>query len=99
MKLRTTKQFSTTQVHLHASCPACHYNGSLGVILTRDIAFGTNQKYIYSHCPNCGHLWLKLNNIVASQTFSEPSGPFVTSVMEHPLVSLAIYEPRIRWLA
>lgn len=98
MKLNLAKQSYSKQLERQSKCPVCHYCDVVNLVLTKDIAFGTNQQYTYNQCPVCHHLWLESSNISESEKFSEPSEQFVTSIMQHPLVSLMIYEPRIRWI-
>ena len=80
-------------------CPVCHCAVLAERLLTCDIAFGTNNQYVYNHCPLCGHLWLVLNASLAGQKFVEPSEKFVIAVMEHPVISNMIYKPRLAWLS
>src|SRR5215831_2004057 len=68
-------------------------------IHARDVAFGTDEEYEYTCCPACQHLQLRGAAALAPGTFKESAEGFVVSIMDHPLVSRAIYRPRIQWLA
>jgi|SRR5579859_1750665 len=79
-------------------CPMCHNAGPHRLLRARDIAFGTNGKYLYAKCTTCSHTWL-ITRRSSSDVFGESAEGFVSFVMEHPLVGWVIYQPRLRWLA
>lgn len=97
-----TTDISTTvrpkDSNLTAACPICHSHPSGTQIRARDVAFATDTEAVYAICKTCHHIFLIRPSASEAVRFAEPSQGFVVRVMNHPLVSLLLYAPRIRWL-
>jgi 2-polyprenyl-3-methyl-5-hydroxy-6-metoxy-1,4-benzoquinol methylase len=79
-------------------CPVCGRDARHSTFLASDTAFGTNLAAEYAVCRRCRHTW-QPDSRPEPTMFDETQSPFVRRVMEHPLVSHAVYAPRLRWLS
>lgn len=87
-----------TESQSNETCQICESAGKKEIISTKDIAFGTEEEFMYLRCLDCKHIWLYRTPIVKQRMYLEPTNAFVTRVMDHPIVRFAVYQPRIHWL-
>lgn len=88
---------------INERCPSCRQWGPNGLVPAKDHYFGTEEEFIFKRCPACGHLWLWQTSEFGVRKFGR--GEFgaheeavIFAVMDHPLLSLTFYQPRVAWL-